>query len=90
MGRTLGSTFQGCLPIFKREKVAALNWGLVNNRCQFHLPWGHKPEDGEPALWFHDIIRSDLTPYSQDEIDCIKSLTADKTLAGTEKVYPLI
>ncbi len=90
MGRTLGSTFQGCLPIFKREKVAALNWGLVNNRCQFHLPWGHKPEDGEPALWFHDIFRSDLTPYSQDEIDCIKSLTADKTLAGTEKVYPLI
>lgn len=29
----------------------------------------------EPELWFHDILRFDGTPYSGDEVACIKSLT---------------
>lgn len=82
MARTLGSTFQGSLPIFKREKIGALNWGLVEGKCNFHYPWGHKLEDGEPELWFHDIFYEDYTPFSKEEVDVIKSLTQDKSTAG--------
>ena len=89
MGRTLGSTFQGSLPVFKREKVGALSWGLVEGKCNFHYPWGHQLEDGEPALWFHDIFYPDYTPYNPEEIECIKSLTADKSTAGIGALYPI-
>lgn len=85
MARTYNSTFQGCLPIFKREKIAALNWGLVEGKCNFHYPWGHKLEDGEPELWFHDIFYEDYTPFSQEEVDFIKSITSDKSTAGIQQ-----
>jgi hypothetical protein len=29
----------------------------------------------EPDLWFHNIFRIDGTPFSEDEIKTIKSLT---------------
>ncbi|KAA6323486.1 hypothetical protein EZS27_027077 [termite gut metagenome] len=29
----------------------------------------------EPLVWHHDIFRKDGTPFSQEEIDTIKSLT---------------
>lgn len=32
----------------------------------------------EPELWFHDIYRIDGTPFSQDEIDCIRCHTGAK------------
>jgi len=32
----------------------------------------------EPKVWFHDIHRTDGTPCSQDEIDFIRHITADK------------
>ena len=33
------------------------------------------PDVVEPPLWFHDIFRSDGTPYSAEEVECIRSLT---------------
>jgi hypothetical protein len=33
------------------------------------------PDVAEPSLWFHDIFRSDGTPYSTEEVECIRSLT---------------
>jgi len=48
MGRTLGSTFQDILPILKENRVGAINWGLVNGKCHFHLSWTHKDGDPEP------------------------------------------
>jgi len=33
------------------------------------------PNGGEPKVWFHDIFRKDGTPYSEKEIQLIKSLT---------------
>jgi hypothetical protein len=66
MARGNGSTFQGTLPIAKKYKVAAYNWGFVAGRTQTNLPWDswQKPyTEGEPAVWFHDIFRKDGTPY---------------------------
>ncbi len=80
MSRGNGSTFQGSLPIAKKYKVAAINWGLVDGKSQTIYPWDSwgKRYYGEPDLWFHDIFRKDGTPYKQEEVDLIKELTIGK------------
>ena len=80
MGRPR-STFEEIMPILKREKVGAVSWGLTAGKCNFHLQWGSKAGDPEPEVWFHDIFRLDGTPYSQEEVDFIKSMTAGINVA---------
>jgi hypothetical protein len=80
LARNYGNTFETVMPILKENKVGAINWGLINNKCNFHLPWGHKYGDPEPEVWFHDILRNDGTPYSEAECEFIRSMTADKNI----------
>jgi hypothetical protein len=78
MARGNGSTFEGSLPIAKRYRVAAINWGFVAGKTQTNLPWDswQKPYvDREPAVWFHEIFKPDGTPYRQEEVDLIRKLT---------------
>ncbi len=76
MARPNGSTFEGFLPIAKKEKVAAINWGFVQGKSQTIYPWDSwtKTYTSEPPLWFHDIFRTNGTPYLQREVDFIKEL----------------
>ena len=79
MARPNGSTFQAILPIAKKDNVAAYNWGLVAGKTQTYLPWDswQKPYvDREPPVWFHDIFEKDGKPYSQAEVDFIRSIAA--------------
>jgi len=78
MARGNGSTFQGTLPIAKRYNVAAINWGLAAGKTQTYLPWDswqHPYTDREPAVWFHEIFRTDGTPYRTEEAAFIKEIT---------------
>jgi hypothetical protein len=78
MARGNGSTFQGTLPIAKKYDVAAINWGLVAGKTQTYLPWDswqHPYTDREPAIWFHEIFRTDGTPYTSEETAFIKQMT---------------
>lgn len=78
MARGNGSTFQGTLPIAKKYKVAAINWGLVAGKTQTFLPWDswkHPYTDRQPAIWFHEIFRTDGQPYNKDEVEFIRSMT---------------
>jgi len=78
MARGNGSTFEGSLPIAKRYNVAAINWGLVQGKSQTHLPWDswRRPYvDREPLIWFHEVFRTDGTPYRIEEVELIKRLT---------------
>jgi hypothetical protein len=78
MARGNGSTFEGSLPIARKHNVAAINWGFVQGKTQTHLPWDswQKPYiDREPPVWFHEVFRPDGTPYKQEEVDLIRSLT---------------
>ena len=79
MGRPR-STFEEIMPILKRERVGAISWGLTAGKCNFHLQWSSKAGDPEPEVWFHDIFRLDGTPYSQQEVDFIRSMTQDKNM----------
>jgi hypothetical protein len=86
MARGNQSTFQGSMPIAKKYKVAAINWGLVAGKSQTFLPWDswEKPyTDREPAIWFHEVFRTDGQPYKQDEVDFIRQLTGASALRAT-------
>src|SRR5258708_39699237 len=78
MARGNGSMLQGTLPLAKKYNVAAINWGLVAGKTQTYLPWDswqHPYTDRDPAVGFHEIFRTDGTPYSADETAFIKQMT---------------
>jgi hypothetical protein len=78
MARPVGSTFDAMLPIAKRDTVAMFNWGFVAGKTQTWLPWDswrHPYVTEQPAVWFHEVLRPDGSPYRQAEVDLIRSLT---------------
>ncbi len=72
MARGMGSRFQTHLPLLRSHGVGAINWGLVDGRTQTKYPWNSRPGSPEPEPWFHDIFRSDGSPYDVSEIECIR------------------
>ncbi|MBC7889012.1 MAG: cellulase family glycosylhydrolase [Ferruginibacter sp.] len=80
MSRGNGSFFEGSLPVAKKYKVAAFNWGLVNGKSQTIYPWDswQVKYTGEPDLWFHDIFRKDGSAYKKTEVDFIKEMMGRK------------
>jgi len=80
MARTIGSTFNPHLGVFKDEGVSAYSWGFVNGLTQTIYPWDSWQVNytAPPPLWFHDILNPDGSAYIQDEVNYIRSLTLDK------------
>ncbi len=79
MARPLGSTFDAILPVAKQERVGAINWGFVAGKTQTYYPWDswrHPYILDQPAVWFHEVLRGDGTPYRQVEVNLIRELTA--------------
>jgi cellulase (glycosyl hydrolase family 5) len=77
MARPTGSTF-ALLPRAKEEMVGMINWGFVAGKTQTWLPWDswlHPYVGREPAVWFHEVLRSDGTPYRLEEAALIRQLT---------------
>ena len=68
MGRVFNSFFETHLPFFMEQQINCFNWGLVNGKTQTHFPWGSKEGADEPDVWFHDILRTDGTPYSATDM----------------------
>ena len=68
MARSVGSTFDGILPIAKQERVGAINWGFVAGKTQTYYPWeswDHPYVKHQPPVWFHEVLHPDGTPYRQ-------------------------
>ncbi len=89
MARSAGSTFDTVLPVAKEHRVAAINWGLVAGKTQTYLPWDswQRPYVLEkPTVWFHDIFRTDGTPYREQEVKIIRKLTG-KPVTGQREVH---
>jgi hypothetical protein len=85
MARSNGSTFQSTLPIARKYRVAAINWGLVAGKTQTYYPWDswqHPYVDHEPAVWFHEIFHTNGRPYDEQEVTFIKEIIAGKNQAG--------
>lgn len=77
MARPAGSTFEPHLGWLKGQGVAAYNWGFVAGKTQTQYPWDswRQTYTAEPPVWFHEIFRSDGTPYRAEEVAYIRSLT---------------
>ena len=76
LARGEGSTFNTILPIFKKHKIAAYNWGLVWGKTNTVYPWNswNTSYTAPPKLWHHDIFYPNGEPFSSDEIDFIKEI----------------
>lgn len=74
VARGTGNTFQAVMPIFKRNKIAAINWGFVSGKTNTIYPWRSWDTEftEEPEIWHHDILRTDGTPFDSDEVDFIR------------------
>jgi hypothetical protein len=78
MARGNGSFFMGSLPVAKVHNVGMINWGLVQGKTQTHLPWDswERPyTNREPSIWFHEVFRTNGTPYIPEEVEFIKRMT---------------
>jgi hypothetical protein len=78
MARPRGSTFVAILPVGKKLGVGMINWGFVQGKSQTNYPWDSWDNpyvEYEPWIWFHDVFRTDGTPYLREETDLIKRLT---------------
>jgi len=86
MARPVGSTFDALLPIAKQERVGMINWGFVAGKTQTYLPWDswqHPYVLEQPAVWFHEVLRPDGSPYRQAEVDLIRQLTGVQSAQRT-------
>ena len=80
LARGVDSKFETHLPYFKKNRIAAYNWGLVAGKIQTQYPWASlsKKFTAEPKIWHHDVLNPDGTPHIQSEVDLMKSLTSEK------------
>jgi hypothetical protein len=81
MARGNGSTFLTTIPVAIKHNVGVINWGLVQGKTQTHLPWDswQRPyTDREPSIWFHEVFRTDGTPYIPEEVIYLKRVIAEQ------------
>ncbi len=76
MARPFNSTFQKILPVLKKHKVGAYNWGFVAGKSQTFCPWDswQQAYTAEPPVWFHDVFRSNGEPYDKKEVAYLMKL----------------
>ena len=75
--QVVGQTVELILPIFARERIGWYNWGLVAGRTQTYLDWRRELNTPDNTTWQHDILHADGTPYSDAEIELIRSFAFD-------------
>ena len=75
MARTQNSLVTTHLPVFKREGVSCINWGLVAGKMNTQYAWGTPEGSPEPEVWFHELFHTDGTPYSVEETELFRELT---------------
>jgi hypothetical protein len=76
MARGMGSRFDPQLGWLRDAGIGAYCWGFVQGRIQTEYPWDSwvKTYEREPDPWFHDLLRSDGSPYREEEVEYIRSL----------------
>jgi hypothetical protein len=69
-------------PFARSEKynVGMINWGLCEGKSQtiYLDSWERPYVEYEPWIWFHDVFRTDGTPYLREETELIKRITGKR------------
>lgn len=71
--RQRNNTVEEVLPVLDAERVGWFIWGLVAGRTQTFLPWESKAGDAAPAVWQHDLLHEDGTPYDESEVALLRA-----------------
>lgn len=75
------STFNPDLGLYKKYKVAAINWGFVAGKSNTIYPWNSWEKNYTKETlppWFHDVLNPDGTPYRAEEAEYIKGVLKQK------------
>lgn len=78
LARPFGSTVFTHLEYFAREKIGAIQWGLVAGRSQTYYQWKSPPNAPMPRMWFHDILYRNGTAFSSYEEKFYFELKSDQ------------
>jgi len=73
MARTRNSIAGTNLPVFKAAGVGCINWGFVAGKTQTIYPWGSKPGNEPPKVWFHDLLYANGQPYNIEEVNLFRN-----------------
>lgn len=87
LARTCGSLVSTNLPVFSRENVGCINWGLVAGKTNTIYQWKElntvdAAQQVVPGVWFHDLLCADGTPYDCTEIEIFKKLTGVRRISS--------
>ena len=63
------------LPLFKREGVGCLGWGLLSGKTQTIYLWESPEGAPEPALWFYGVFDRHSRPFDEREAALIRRVT---------------
>ncbi|MBB3127037.1 hypothetical protein FHS19_001691 [Paenibacillus rhizosphaerae] len=73
--------FENMLPLFREHRIGSYFWGLVAGKTQTYMHWGSEEGAAIPAIWQHDLLRSDGTPYDEREAEFLQKFsTADSEM----------
>ncbi len=83
LARPLGSTVESCLPVMKKYRVAAVQWGFVSGKSGTIWPWSSRMEDGRAVNLnakraAGEVVRP-VEPYPEPEVWFHDLLREDKT-----------
>lgn len=92
MARPRGSEFDPILAYLKQERVGAYCWGFVAGKTNTIYPWDswQKRYEKEPEVWFHDVFRTDGTPFDPAEVEYIRRVTGKNKAGSGSGPAPLI
>ena len=71
MARHIKSNFADILPVFKKNNIGAINWGLVSGKTQTIYPWDSYQKEDRLTMPFHDIFEKDGSFLVPDEYQVI-------------------
>lgn len=76
VAREYGNTFEGLLPVFKKNRIGGYNWGFVAGKTNTNYPWKSwdSTYTGPPEKWHHDIFYENGEPFSEKEVRFIKKM----------------
>mgnify|MGYP001161204733 FL=1 len=76
VAREYGNTFEGLLPVFKKNKIGGYNWGFVAGKTNTNYPWKSwdSTYTSPPEKWHHDIFYENGEPFSEEEVRFIKEM----------------
>ncbi len=88
MARTQNSRFETHLPIFKKLKIGAINWGFVSGKTNTIYAW-FKELPKEPRLWHHIFLEPMAKRFQGKKLRLLKNVVWVNKANYLQKIQPI-